>query len=471
MKQKLRGKDLADMGYVDTEIRSLAMQIVGKNYKHSTPDQQIAVLRQLIDNPKAYENDPVLGVLAVKLIDEEVAPVPVYEFSQKNFSVYGADGIDENTLQQMRAAMSLPVTVAGSLMPDAHYGYGLPIGGVLATQDTVIPYGVGVDIACRMCLSVFDTPASQWFDKARERLQLKKILTDNTRFGLEIFSDNAREDALFERPEFSELAILRQLKDKAYNQVGSSGGGNHFVDIGILKIDTPFNEFKLPAGEYLAVLSHSGSRGTGAMIAGHYTKIAAQKRQLPKEVAHLSWLGMDEPEGLEYWIAMNIAGEYASANHHHIHRRIAKALGMEPAAMLENHHNFAWKETHFGKELIVHRKGATPAGKGELGIIPGSMAPAFIVRGKGNPESLGSASHGAGRLMSRRKALESFTKSAFQKELALKGVELMGGGLDEAPFVYKDIHTVMQAQTELVDTLAAFYPKFVRMAKDTEGDS
>ena len=184
-----------------------------------------------------------------------------------------------------------------------------------------------------------------------------------------------------------------------------------------------------------------------------------------------SWLDMNTEEGLEYWLAMNLAGDYASACHHTIHAKIAKAIGEKPLAMIENHHNFAWKEMlvdpAFGgdaREVIVHRKGATPAGKDVLGIIPGSMtAPGFIVKGKGEVAAINSASHGAGRKMSRTKALGNITHEILKKELATYGVKLIGGGLDEAPHAYKDINEVMQSQTKLVDVLGKFYPKIVQM--------
>jgi tRNA-splicing ligase RtcB len=217
-------------------------------------------------------------------------------------------------------------------------------------------------------------------------------------------------------------------------------------------------------------LSHSGSRGFGASVANHYSKIAMQKTKLPKQAQHLAWLDLDSEEGQEYWIAMNLAGEYASANHHQIHRRLARAIGEKPVLLIENHHNFAWKETlPDGRTVIVHRKGATPAQKGILGIIPGSMATAgFVVRGKGFEQALYSASHGAGRLMSRSKAHQTFTMSEIKKFLAEKGVMLVGGDLDEAPMVYKDINAVMLAQQDLVDILAKFIPKIVRMADPDE---
>jgi tRNA-splicing ligase RtcB (3'-phosphate/5'-hydroxy nucleic acid ligase) len=161
---------------------------------------------------------------------------------------------------------------------------------------------------------------------------------------------------------------------------------------------------------------------------------------------------------------MNLAGDYASACHHVIHAKIAKQLGRQPLKMVENHHNFAWKELWEGREVIVHRKGATPAGKNVLGIIPGSMtAPGFIVKGKGEMAAVNSASHGAGRKMSRTRAIASVTDKQFKEELKKYGVKLLGGGLDESPFAYKDIEVVMNSQHALVDTVGKFTPKIVKM--------
>jgi tRNA-splicing ligase RtcB len=206
----------------------------------------------------------------------------------------------------------------------------------------------------------------------------------------------------------------------------------------------------------------------GATVANTYTKIAMQNTKLPKEAKHLAWLDLNTQEGQEYWIAMNLAGDYASACHHEIHKRLSKELGIKEVARIENHHNFAWKETlSDGKEVIVHRKGATPAGKGVLGIIPGSMVhQGYIVRGKGDFDSINSASHGAGRAMSRKRAKETFTGSEVKKMLNEYGVTLIGGGIDEAPMAYKNIDTVMNFQKDLVDVLGSFTPKVVRMAKD-----
>ena len=176
----------------------------------------------------------------------------------------------------------------------------------------------------------------------------------------------------------------------------------------------------------------------------------------------------EEEAGQEYWAAMNLMGRYAAANHALIHKHIAKKVGARVVIDIENHHNFAWKETHVidgrEREVVVHRKGATPAGPGVLGVIPGSMAtPGFVVRGKGNTDSLHSASHGAGRVMSRSQAKQSFTWSAVKRQLAAAGVDLLSAGIDEVPGVYKDIHEVMAAQTDLVEVLGTFRPRIVKM--------
>src|SRR5690606_2234500 len=156
-------------------------------------------------------------------------------------------------------------------------------------------------------------------------------------------------------------------------QLGTSGGGNHFVEYGVIECEEDDAKLNITKGRYVALLTHSGSRGLGATIAGHYTKVAKDICKLPREAANLAYLDLDTAEGQEYWLAMNLAGDYASACHEVIHDRLSKAMGGNILAKIENHHNFAWKEIWNGKEVIVHRKGATPAGKDVLGIIPGSM--------------------------------------------------------------------------------------------------
>ncbi len=393
-----------------------------------------------------------------------------YDLSEQPvpYVVYGKEGIEEGAYKQMDVAMRLPVSVAGALMPDAHQGYGLPIGGVLATRpNTIIPYAVGVDIACRMCMSVFNIPSAALQKSGHP---FKKLLLEHSYFGLGTSTRRKFNEDLFDKPEWEATKVIRDLKYKAYEQLGTSGTGNHFVEWGILEISSTDELLGLPQGDYLALLSHSGSRGFGGNVANHYSKLAMKKTILPDEAKHLAWLDLNSEEGMEYWIAMNLAGEYASANHHEIHNKIAKALGETPLKRIENHHNFAWKEKlEDGREVMVHRKGATPASETELGIIPGSMTqPGFVIRGKGNPTSIQSASHGAGRQMSRSKAFQTISKESFKKAIEEAGIELIGSDLDEAPMVYKDIYGVIQNQHELVHVLAKFTPKIVRMAEGKE---
>ena len=204
----------------------------------------------------------------------------------------------------------------------------------------------------------------------------------------------------------------------------------------------------------------------GSQIAATYTRIARNKCKLPREMEAMAWLNLDEEAGQEYWIAMNLAGDYAKACHDVIHRNLERVMGLTPLCKVENHHNFAWKEIHDGQELIVHRKGATPAAEGELGIIPGTMtSKGYIVSGLGNKNSLTSASHGAGRRMSRKEAREKLTKSAMTQNLADHGVQLIGGSVEEAALAYKDIETVIRSQQELVKIEGSFTPKIVRMNK------
>ncbi len=417
-----------------------------------------------MENPADFlEDDEVQEIAEALKTEQERGPVELRE-KPLDFEIYGEENIEKGALAQMHTAMKLPVADSGALMPDAHQGYGLPIGGVLAVKNAVIPYGVGVDIGCRMCLSVFDMPKNR-LEKDKE--SLKKMLNDHTRFGRDAFKNPIDHD-IFERQEFAEISIVKDLKDRAFRQIGSSGGGNHFVEFGVVKITERDDEMQLPVGEYLGLLSHSGSRGLGANIANFYTKQAMLQTPLPQEAKHLAWLELDSDLGREYWAAMNLAGDYASTCHHQIHARMARSFRAQPLAMVENHHNFAWKETNEkGEEVIVHRKGATPAGKGVLGIIPGSMtAPGYIVRGRGVASSINSAAHGAGRAMSRTQAKRTLDKNQVSEFVARHGVEVIGSGLDEAPMAYKNIQTVMNAQQNLVDILGSFTPKIVRMCGD-----
>lgn len=426
-------------------------------YKNSGPADAVIFVQKLHE---------AMAVLRKNLALRD-SPVP--------YQIWGPQHIEAGAIAQMLGAARLPVSVAGALMPDAHQGYGLPIGGVLATDNVVIPYAVGVDIACRMMLTVypvtpdmFDQPQSPVF------MQLQNALVKNTVFGSgrDGLHDGKIEHPILDKARWMSSTLTCSLRQSAIYQIGTSGGGNHFVEWGELEIMDTHNALNLPIGRYLALLSHSGSRGVGYKIANYYTQLAmAQMPDLDNSVKHLAWLSLDSAAGLEYWDAMQLAGEFASANHHVIHSRIARALELTPIAKVENHHNFAWRETIMvngvEKEVIVHRKGATPAGKGVLGIIPGTMAdPGFLVVGKGCSESLNSASHGSGRRMSRTAAKQKISLQQQTEYLAQRKVTLIGAGLDESPQAYKPIQEVMDSQKDLVGILGMFHPRIVRMATD-----
>ncbi len=468
-KLKLSGKQIRAIGYPEGPVISIAMHEMCANFKHHSEEDALHILKEILDEPASFINDEMRGKIARKLLEQvspeggdlEGASAISLNNTGVHFNIFGAEYIEEGALHQMYQAAKLPVAVVGALMPDAHHGYGLPIGGVLATENAVIPYGVGVDIGCRMCLSIFDLDVK---DLTQREAFFTREINEATLFGSGAQFQQAANDAVMDNKLFFELPLLKGLHTRAWKQLGSSGSGNHFVEFGIVDVDEKDATLNVPAGKYIGLLSHSGSRALGANIANHYTRVAISKRRLPQEAKHLAWLTMDEAEGIEYWLAMNLAGDYASACHHVIHAKIAKQLGRKPLMMVENHHNFAWKEMHDGREVIVHRKGATPAGKDVLGIIPGSMtAPGFIVKGKGERASINSASHGAGRKMSRSAAMKAITHNALKQELEKHNVKLLGGGLDEAPFAYKDIELVMQSQKQLVDVVGKFTPKIVKM--------
>ena len=485
----MKPKDLLKLGYQPGPAIGVALKLI--------PDAQRALgaraleqdLEALLKNPAAYINHAHLAPLAQALI-EQIANRKTYTERDHPapYQIWGQN-LEAGALEQMKNAARLPVAVSGALMPDAHQGYGLPIGGVLATRNAVIPYAVGVDIACRMKLTVLDLPAA---DLKKLHDQLAKTLERETIFGVGASQKKIPDHQVLEQ-DWSITPLTQHLFDKAAIQLGTSGSGNHFVEFGILPVKDEGRRMKdethknqtadssssdssfilhpsafdsLAPGQYLALLSHSGSRGAGAAIADHYSKLAMSLHpELPPELRRLAWLDLDSDPGREYWAAMNLMGQYAHANHDIIHRKIVKALKTKVLASVENHHNFAWKEIHNGEEVIVHRKGATPAGQGVLGVIPGSMAtPGFVVKGRGSAPSLNSASHGAGRAMSRTAAKEKFRWSHVKPILEAAGVTLLSAGIDEVPGSYKNIHDVMNAQADLIEILAQFDPKIVKMA-------
>lgn len=460
----LKTKELSKIGYTNDKARSLVINIISRHFKHHSKTEIITLLTQILEQPEHYINDEITGKIAETFMDKpRQLNFNAYTLLQETglLTVYGSKEIDHSAKKQMESAMALPVVVQGALMPDAHTGYGLPIGGVLATDNAVIPYAIGVDIGCRMALSIIGESDS--FFK-RYSHQMKIALKEHTHFGMEGSLNIQPDHEILDSPYFNETAFLKNLQGKAARQLGTSGSGNHFVEFGEIELFED-NSLGLPPKKYLGLLSHSGSRGLGANIAQHYTKIAMNTCKLPREVAQLAWLDMNTEAGQEYWLSMNLAGDYAKACHDVIHQSLLKSLGIEAIIKVENHHNFAWKDKlSDGRDIIVHRKGATPAHKGELGVIPGSMTTAaYLVTGKGREHSLYSASHGAGRAMSRSKTKNSTTASDLKKALSKAGVTLIGGSVEESPKAYKDIEKIMSAQTELVDVQGKFIPRIVRM--------
>lgn len=463
----MKKRELHKLGIPEGALLKQALAACGEAAAAGRSKTEIReTMRALAERPEDYTDDEHFGGVAAGL-REKPAPhaADAYDLrADLDYAVWGED-IDPSAHEQMRNACRLPVSTAAALMPDAHVGYGLPIGGVLATENAVIPYAVGVDIACRVKMTVFDLPPQQLV--AHEG-RFERILERDTLFGVGGNWRRGREPAHDVMDEnWNVTPVTRQLKDKAWKQLGTSGSGNHFVEFGELELGE--NPLGAPPGRYLAVVSHSGSRGSGAAVCSHYSKAARDLHpHLPRELLHLAWLPMDGL-GAEYWAAMELMGRYASANHAVIHDKLIRSVGARVVAQVENHHNFAWKEMHGGREVIVHRKGATPAGRGVLGYIPGTMvAPGYLIEGLGDPRSLDSASHGAGRCMSRKKAKSSFRWSHVKSHLREHGIKLLSAGLDEAPQAYKSIDEVMAAQASLVRAIGRFQPRMVKMAPDGE---
>jgi len=474
MPGSLKAKDLRKLGLGDPEVQTAARRACREAARRGQGrERQQDVIGRLLRAPADFATDEVWGPLASLLaagtgpagrgerrrVDRDRAPARAG--GPAPWRQWGTD-IDPAAIEQMRDAIGLPIAVSGALMPDAHVGYGLPIGGVLAVAQAVIPYAVGVDIACRMRLSVLDWPVA---DLDARRDALRAVLLAETRFGTgAAFAPGERRRHAVLDDDWSASPVTARNRDLAWAQLGTSGSGNHFVEFGRLTLAQP--DLGLASGTYLAMLSHSGSRHPGLEVAEHYSRLAADLRpELPPRLRRLAWLDLRSEAGQEYWAAMQLMGRYAAANHELIHRHVLAALGACAIAAVENHHNFAWREEHGGRGVIVHRKGATPAGRDELGVIPGSMAtPGWVVRGLGEPASLRSASHGAGRAMGRAEAKRRLRRGDVERLLRERGVEVLGADLDEAPQAYKDIATVMAAQADLVRIVARFEPVLVRMA-------
>ncbi|MBA3336667.1 MAG: RtcB family protein [Chloroflexia bacterium] len=362
--------------------------------------------------------------------------------------------IEPGAMQQLRNAARHPAVGPHiAVMPDCHVGFGVTIGSVFPTIGAIIPNAVGVDIGCGMCAvatgRTYDPKrmdARYWGRWANE---LRALIPT----GFSTHRSARRWDGLNVQLKAKELQPL--IKAKAAIQLGTLGGGNHFL------------EAQVDENNRLWLMVHSGSRHTGLRIADHYNLEARRisARQLPPVPKDLWSLPLHDVVANNYISDMAWATEFALESRYRMLEAMLVALGMEAgevggrAAFINIHHNFARLETHAGTELVVHRKGATSARAGEIGIIPGSMgAPSFIVRGRGNPESFASCSHGAGRRMSRSQAKRVIDEVDFRAALAGTHTSPSRGYLDEAPQAYKEITNVIAQQADLIEIVHTLRP-------------
>ena len=371
--------------------------------------------------------------------------------------------VEDGAMTQMDHLAQLPFVfhhVAG--MPDMHQGYGMPIGGVMATKGYVVPNAVGMDIGCGMC-----AVRTNLFNGSLDKKLLKKIMGDIRKLIPVGFKHNKRPQGRM--PTWGDVdfasTIISKEWDSATKQLGTLGGGNHFIEI------------QRGSDGYIWIMIHSGSRNLGAKVATHYNKVAVEKNEKWKSVVPKNWqlayLPLDEGIAQMYLAEMNYCCDFALANRKVMMDKVYEALtnhviSIEPYEdddFINIHHNFAAMENHFGQNVLVHRKGATKAYMGELGIIPGSQGTAsYIVEGKGNEKSFKSCSHGAGRIMSRSKAKEALDLKDEIKKLDDKGI-VHGirnvSDLDEASGAYKDIDVVMHNQQDLVNIRVELKPMAV----------
>lgn len=376
--------------------------------------------------------------------------------------------IPASAVDQMYTVMRLPMATKGALMPDAHLGYAMPIGGVAVLEGAVSPSFVGYDISCMVQLSILDMDVDAF---EADRAQLANVLQAETSFGMGAdFAKGTRKHEVMESDAWKELGIPDKLRSLAKQQLGSSGGGNHFADLVVIELLAELAGWQ--AGEQLVgLLTHSGSRGAGHKLATHYVqKAAAHTNLIAKGVPKgYEWLPLDHELGQQYLGAMTLMGDYAKANHDLIHDHFSRAAGVRTLERIWNRHNYAWVE---GNE-VIHRKGATPADVGQLGLIPGTSGTAsYVVRGLGNEASLKSSSHGAGRWHSRSQAKREHNETRFQEHMATNDILHFGLAPDETFMAYKDIEMVMAQQAGvLVEPLARMVPRVVIMGgQSDDGD-
>lgn len=382
-----------------------------------------------------------------KIIDTERIPIKLW-----------LDEVDDQTLYQAKNLANLPFAFKHiALMPDAHSGYGMPIGGVMAADKVIVPNAVGVDIGCGMCAVKTNLRINPDIRK-----RLKDIVGDireRVPVGFKHHKRAQDENLMPEGYEIDNLEVVSSEYESALRQLGTLGGGNHFIEIQRDKED------------YIWIMIHSGSRNLGKKVADHYNKLAKKLNKrwnspVPPK-ADLAYLPFTTTEAHMYYYEMNYCVDFALANRKLMLTRVQEVFrhyfpNIIFGEIINIAHNYAAWEKHFGKKVVVHRKGATSAHKGELGIIPGSQGTSsFIVEGLGNPESFASCSHGAGRIMGRNEAVRNLSLEYEIDKLDKKGILhsiRSRRDLDEAPSAYKNIVQVMLDQEDLVEIKVKLSP-------------
>lgn len=365
-----------------------------------------------------------------RVIDTERIPIKLW-----------LDDIEPGALSQAKDLANLPFAYKWiAIMPDCHRGYGMPIGGVMATRKMIVPNAVGVDIGCGMVAAKLSLTEIDPSDIERITATIAKRIPVG-------FNHHSRPQSWGGFDRAPNLPVIqRELKSARY-QLGTLGGGNHFIEI------------QRGDDGHIWMMLHSGSRNFGLKIASEYHKKAqriTQKQKVEVTNKALSCLPFHSKEGQDYFTAMQFALEFAHASRAAMMANVCDVVNSVTGANVERevniHHNYAALENHFGNEVIVHRKGATKATAGLEGIIPGSMGNnSYIVRGLGNPESFMSCSHGAGRIMGRKQAKRELDLAGEQRKMQgiVHGL-YSRKGLDEAPGAYKSIERVMENQLDLV---------------------
>jgi len=355
------------------------------------------------------------------------------------------DDIEDGALEQAKNLANLPFAYKHiAIMPDSHQGYGMPIGGVLATKDVIVPNAVGVDIGCGMTAVKTDLT----YITTDQIKSFVEVIRERVPVGFAHYQDDQEWDGFDMAPD---IQIIQQELSSARKQLGTLGGGNHFIEI------------QQGNDDAIWVMIHSGSRNFGLKTANYFHKQAealCERWFSDIPTKELSFLPVETREGSDYYRAMNYCLKFAEASRLRMMTSVLDVMSANAEIYLDVHHNYAVLENHFNKNVIVHRKGAISAHDGEFGIIPGSMGTSsYIVVGNGNPESFKSCSHGAGRRMGRKEAERVLDLDAEREKMSgiVHGLQTKGD-LDEAPGAYKPIDVVMENQSDLVSVLVELRP-------------